>query len=119
MAEHRSDRGVRPDEGQAQIEVLAAVPVFVTVAVIILQLLGLGYAQSLADGAAEAGAVAVADGREPAPAVAAALPDWARGRIEVSVDGGRVRVELQPPHLLPAAEETFSVRSQAVAWGGG
>ncbi len=70
---------------------------------IALQLLAVGYAQSLADGAAEAGAIAVADGRDPEEAARAGLPGWAESRTDVESEGGKVEIELEPPALLPWA----------------
>jgi len=55
--------------GQAQVEMIAVLPLLAGLAVVALQLMAFGYAQSLADGSAEAGAVAIAAGR---PAAAAA-----------------------------------------------
>lgn len=108
MAEER-------DSGQAQLELIAGLPLLVLAAVVALQLLAVGYAQSLADGAAEAGALAAADGRDPAAAARAGLPGWARGRVDVEVEGGRVAVELEPPALLPGLGGRLGVSSDAWA----
>jgi hypothetical protein len=67
-----------------------------------LQLLATGYSLNLADGAAEAGAMALAAGKPAGPAVRDALPGWARGRSRVDVRGGRLTVSLEPPSPLPA-----------------
>ena len=85
------------DRGQASLEVVAAIPVLLVVAVLCLQLLAAGYAPTLADGAAEAGALALAGGVPAEPAVEAALPGWARDRFELDRDGGRLTIELRPP----------------------
>ena len=69
---------------------------------IALQLLAAGYSLTLADGAAEAGAMALAAGRPAAPAVREALPGWARDRVGIEVDGGRLTVRLRPPSPLAA-----------------
>ena len=50
--------------GQAQIEIIATLPLLVAVAAVVLQLMAFGYSQSLADGSAEAGAVAVGGFKE-------------------------------------------------------
>ena len=60
--------------GQAQVEMIAVLPLLAGLAVVALQLMAFGYAQSLADGSAEAGAVAIAAGRPAAAAARAALP---------------------------------------------
>ena len=103
------------ESGQAQLELIAGLPLLALAAVIALQLLAVGYSQSLADGAAEAGAIAVADGREPAAAARAGLPGWARDRVEVDVDGGRVEVELDPPAIVPGLGGRLGVSSDAWA----
>jgi hypothetical protein len=103
------------ERGQAQLELIAAVPLLVVAALIAMQLLALGYTQTLADGAAEAGAIAVADGRDPADAARAALPGWAGDDVEVDVDGGRVGVEVDPPELIPLPDGDAAINSTAWA----
>ena len=88
------------ERGQAQVELVAVIPIAVCLAAVILQLLAVGYSQSLADGAAEAGAYAIAAGLPADEAALAALPGWAADRAEVKSDDGRVEVSLQPPSLL-------------------
>ena len=75
-------------------------------ALVALQLLAAGYALTLADGAAEAGALALASGGSAARRRAAALPGWAEDDVAVSVEGGTVTVRLLPPsplHRSPTA----------------
>ena len=109
------DASAGGERGQAQIELIAGIPVLILAALIALQLLAVGYAQALADGAAEAGAIASADGRDAARAARAALPGWAEGRVEVEADGGEVSVELDPPALLPALSGRLGVSSSSYA----
>jgi hypothetical protein len=78
-----------------------------------LQLLAVGYSLTLADGAAEAGALAVAVGRDADPAVDEALPGWAEDRVDVNVRGGEVEVTLRPPSPLAALAERLAVGSSA------
>jgi uncharacterized protein (UPF0333 family) len=99
--------------GQASIELLAAVPALFLAAAIAVQLLLVGYSLSIADGAAEAGAVASAAGRSAGGAAREALPEWARGRSRVSAEGGRVRVEVRPPAPFAALSEALTVSSEA------
>jgi hypothetical protein len=102
--------------GQAQIELIAGVPVLLLAALIALQLLAVGYAQALADGAAEAGAIAAADGRVGAETAARdALPGWADGRVRIEASSGEVSVELDPPPLLPGLAGHLGVSSRAYA----
>jgi len=106
---------LRRTRGQAQIELIAGLPLLALAALVALQLLAVGYAQSLADGAAEAGAIAAADGRDSDAAARAALPGWAEDRIDVDVGGGMVEVKLDPPALLPGLAGRLGVDSQAYA----
>jgi hypothetical protein len=102
-------------EGQATVELVAALPALLLAGLIALQLLCVGYALTLADGAAEAGALALAVGEPPKEAARAALPGWADGRVEVSVRGRRVTVTLVPPAPLPGLAERLAIASSAVA----
>ena len=114
MGERRGSRRGR-DSGQAQLELIAGIPLLLLAATIALQLLAVGYSQSLADGAAEAGAIAAADGRDPLEAARGGLPGWARGRINVDAEDGRVEVALEPPALLPGLGGHLGVSSDAYA----
>ncbi len=104
----------RREDGQASVELLAGVPALLLAGGIALQLLVVGYSSSLADGAVEAGALAVAAGRDPVAAVEAALPGWATGRIETEVDGGSLEVRLRPPSLSDGLSRVLEV--DASAW---
>jgi hypothetical protein len=101
--------------GQATVELVAALPALLLAGLIALQLLVAGYALTLADGAAEAGALALATGRPAKIAVHEALPGWAEGDAEVSVRGGEVTVRLHPPSPLKAIADRLAVSSSAVA----
>jgi hypothetical protein len=103
------------ERGQAAVELVAALPALLLAGLIALQLLVAGYALTLADGAAEAGALALASGRPAATAVREALPGWAEGEVEISVRGGTVTVRLSPPSPLPALAEGLAVTSSAAA----
>ncbi len=100
-------------DGQASVELLAALPALALAAALALQLLLVGYSLTIADGAAEAGALAGASGRDGRSAAREALPGWARGRSRVTAEGGRVRVELRPPAPLAAVADALTVRSEA------
>jgi hypothetical protein len=102
-----------PAKGQASVELLAALPALALATALALQLLLVGYSLTIADGAAEAGALAGTSGRDARTAAREALPGWARGRSRVSADGGRVRVELRPPAPLRAVANALTVRSEA------
>jgi hypothetical protein len=104
---------VADDRGQASIELLAGLPILLLAALICLQLLATGYALTLADGAAEAGAIAMASGTEARGAVEEALPGWAASRVDVEQSGGRVTVRLRPPAALEPLARALEVSSSA------
>lgn len=101
------------ERGQASVELVAAVPGLLLAGLLCLQLLATGYSRTLADGAAEAGALALATDLPPRPAIAAALPGWAEKRIDVEREGGRLTVRLRPPSALAAVGRALEVRSTA------
>lgn len=99
------------ERGQASVEVVAAVPAILLVGALCLQLLATGYAATVADGAAEAGAVAMAAGLPPNDAITGALPEWARDRSTVDQDEGRLTVTLRPPSPLAPLARALEVSS--------
>lgn len=101
------------EAGQATVELVAAVPALVLAGLLALQLLATGYALTLADGAAEAGALALASGGPAAVAARDAVPDWADDEVEVSVSGGQVTVRLRPPSAIAAIADRLAVTSTA------
>ncbi len=92
---------------------LAWLPAIVLAGLLCLQLMAAGYSLTLADGAAEAGAIALAGGQRPAAAVDAALPGWAGEQVELETAGGRVTVRLRPPALLAPLSRVLEVSSSA------
>jgi hypothetical protein len=107
--------GLRSQAGQASVELVAGAGAVVVAAVIVFQLLVAGYCSSLADGAAEAGALAAAAGRPVEPAVLAALPAWAADGVELHRDLGRIEVGLEVPSPLAALGARLPVTSSAWA----
>jgi hypothetical protein len=101
--------------GQATIEMLAGVPLLILGALVALQLCAVAYTMHLADGAAEAGALAVAAGEPGADAARESLPTWARSDVAVSTTAGRVSVSVRPPAPLAPIAEALRVRSSAWA----
>jgi hypothetical protein len=106
-------RAARGATAQASIELLAALPAPALAAALALQLLLVGYSLTIADGAAEAGALAGSSGDDEQRAAREALPGWARDRSRVTAEGGRVRVELRPPAPLAAVADALTVSSEA------
>ena len=102
------------ERGQASVEVVAAVPAILLVGLLCLQLLATGYAASVADGAAEAGAIAIATGLPADDAVDSALPDWARDTASIDADGARLTVTVRP--LSPLAGLAHALEVSSTAW---
>jgi hypothetical protein len=103
------------ERGQATVELLTAIPLLLLAGAIALQLLLAGYALTLADGAAEAGALALAAGRPARSAATGSLPSWAEDKAEIAVRGGEVTVRLAPPSLLAAFADRLAVSSSSFA----
>ncbi len=101
------------ERGQASLELLGLVPLLLAVALAAAQLLAVGYSSVLAGNAAEAGALALAGGGDPAASARRALPGWSRTRARVSVSGGLVQVKLRPPTLLRALADRLEVSADA------
>lgn len=101
------------ERGQASVELVAGLPALLLAGMLSLQLLAVGYSLTLADGAAEAGAIALASGRAAGPAARRALPGWARDRVAVTSEEGRVSVRLRPPSLFGELANRLAVSSSA------
>jgi hypothetical protein len=105
------------DEGQASVEVVAALPALLLLAVVIFQVLAVGYASVLAGNAAEAGALALAGHRDARAAARGAVPGWSRARMAVSVRTDEVRVAMRPPALLSLVADRLTVHARAAVGG--
>ncbi|MGK2933439.1 MAG: hypothetical protein ACSLFD_11865 [Solirubrobacterales bacterium] len=103
------------DSGQASVEALAGIAVLLLTAAVCFQLLATGYTATLADGAAEAGAVALVQGKPVEAAVRRALPGWARSRYSLSRSFGRVEVRLRPPAVVSDLGDRLELTSSATA----
>jgi hypothetical protein len=101
------------ERGQASVEVVAAVPALLLVALVVFQLLAVGYSAVLAGDAAEAGALALAGGADARAASRSAVPGWSRARMTVVVRGGVVRVAMRPPSPLAVVGRRLSVHATA------
>jgi hypothetical protein len=102
------------ETGQASVELLAGAGALLVAALVALQLLAAGYAAVMADHAAEAGALALADGHGAAAAARSAVPGWPDGAIQVEVGRGTVVVTLAPPSPLGALRARLAARGRAV-----
>jgi hypothetical protein len=101
--------------GQASVELVALAPLLAAAVLAVAQLLAAGAARELADHAAEAGAVALLQRSDATVAVRDAVPGWSRGRIDVRVQGQRVRVRLRPRAFLPKLAELLEATGEARA----
>ncbi len=109
----RRRAGGRSQRGQASLELLAMVPALVLAAMVALQLAITGYTLHLADGAAEAGALAAAAGTDAESAALGALPAWADDRVDVEGENGRIEVAVRPPAPLPAISSALEVTADS------
>jgi hypothetical protein len=104
---------LKGERGQALVELIAGMPVIVTLGLVLLQLLAAGYSAVLAGGAAEAGALALAGGGDPRAAVKRALPGWSEAGLRLEVGAESVRVRLRPPSPIAAVARELEVESDA------
>jgi hypothetical protein len=102
------------ERGQAAVELVGAAALLALAGLAAFQILAAGHAAVVADSAAEAAALALANGRDPERAARAAAPDWPRRAVEVERDGGAVRVTLEP--RTPLAILRGRLRVSAEAW---
>jgi hypothetical protein len=105
---------VSGDRGQASVEVAGAAVALMVGGLAVFQLLAAGRAATVADGAAEAAAIALVNGRDPAAAARAAAPGWPRERVHVQARGGRVSVTLDSPAALHGLPAPLHVTASAV-----
>jgi hypothetical protein len=101
-------------EGQASVEVAAGAVAMVLAGLVALQLLAAGYAAVMADHAAEAGALALANGHGAADAAQSAVPAWPDRATRVHVEGNAVLVTLVPPSPFRFLRGRLSVTGRAV-----
>ncbi len=103
------------ESGQASVEAVAGIAALLLAAALCFQLLVAGYSSTLADGAAQAGAVALVRGKPVDSAVRRALPGWARSRYSVTRLGDRVEVRLRPPAMIASLGDRLELTSSATA----
>jgi len=104
---------LRGRSGQASVELVGTLDALALAALVAFQLLAAGYAAVMADHAAEAAALALANGRDPGGAARAAVPGWPRSALRVRSDGRRVAVELTPPSPLRFLRERLRLTGEA------
>jgi hypothetical protein len=87
---------LRDPSGQSTVELVGLLPLVLAVGLGAASLLGAGAAHEAAGAAAEAGAVAILQGRDPGRAARSALHGWPPDRARVVVSGRRVTVRVMP-----------------------
>lgn len=104
----------RSESGQASVETVAIAPVVVLMVVALAVAMSAHRAGEAAGLAAHAAGLAAMQGRDPEDAARAAVPDVARDRLRVRVDGARieVRVRAEGPRALVGP---FDAERQVVA----
>jgi Flp pilus assembly protein TadG len=103
------------ERGQAAVEIVAMLPLLFVVVLAVCQVLVAGLAREAAHHAAQAGAMAILQGGDPATEARAAAPDWSRKRLSVAVSGRVVRVRVAPPSLVPGTGRLLEASSSATA----
>src|SRR4029079_9136774 len=78
------------ERGQATVELVGMLPLLFLIALAACQVLLAGLAREAAHQAAQAGAMALLQGGDPAGAARASVPDWSRRRLSVAVSGRTV-----------------------------
>jgi hypothetical protein len=101
--------------GQATVELVAFLPLLLAVALAAAALLAAHAAGEQAGQAAQAGAIALLQDRDPREAARRALPDGAHARATIEVEGRRVTVTVRPSLPIEALAETMTARATAHA----
>jgi hypothetical protein len=100
LAEH-DGMGWRSGRGQAAVEVVAVAPAAVAVVLALGQGVAAAWTAAQATGAAAAAARAAAVGGDPSAAARRALPAGLRPGLRVELEGGRARVVVRVPAVVP------------------
>lgn len=95
------------------MELIAGLAIVLLSGLVAFQLLAVGYGMVMADHAAEAAALALANGHDPERAVLSAVPGWPRAALRVGRARGRVSVTLLAPSPLGFLRERLAVTGQA------
>jgi hypothetical protein len=99
--------------GQASVELVGAAGALLLAFLIGFQLLAAGYAAVMADHAAEAAALALANRKPAAKAAADAVPGWPSSELRVRSDRDSVAVTLLPPSPLRILRGRLAIRGEA------
>ena len=99
--------------GQASVELVGGLAALLLLALVGFQLLAVGYGAVMADHAAEAAALALANGSDPDEAARAAVPGWPKDALRVRSAPDRVEVTLLPPSPLSFLRGRLAVTGEA------
>ncbi len=105
------------ERGQATVELIGVLPALLLLAMILFQLLAVGYSAVLANHAAEAAAIASANGLSSRRAAVRAVPGWAGRALSLSKMGSHITVVLRPPSPLKFVSDKLKVEGKAVVKG--
>jgi len=104
------------DRGQAALELVAVLPMVLTVLAVCLQLLIAGYTVVATDDAARAAARACSASASPTAAARSALPSQLMSNLDgVATAGEQVTVRVRMPVILPAFPGYVFARSATYA----
>jgi hypothetical protein len=111
---------IRPETGQASVEIVAMVPLVLLAAAVAWQLVLTGHTLWLCANSARAAARAQLVGKPVARAARSALPSSLEHDLSVRrLDSGQVRVRVQMPLLLHAWRTPVHVSASASLGGEG
>jgi putative Flp pilus-assembly TadE/G-like protein len=105
--------------GQASVELVGLLPLVLAVGLAVIAVVTAHSAHEQAGAAAEAGAVAILQDRDPRAAARAALPPAVRPHARISVTGTVVRVRVRPRVPLLAARLIGTAAADAGPGAGG
>lgn len=103
--------------GQSAVELMGLLPLVAVLGLAMLQLLSAGLAVEFANHAAEAGALAIAQGRDPKEAIKESLPDFSSSKVEQKLTSGgrKVEVTITPLKFVPGLAKELKATASADA----
>ena len=111
----RGARRARGTGGQASVELVAALPVVLLVALAAAQLLAAGLCREYAAQSARAGAVALLQDADPRAAARGAVPSLPCARWTFASPGAAVSVRVSPRAAIPGLARLLAAESSADA----
>jgi pilus assembly protein CpaE len=106
--------GARDERGQATVELIGMLPFLVLAALVVWQLLLVGYSITSAENAARAASRVAARGGDGEKAAKRVIGSPLREGIKVKMDGTKAMVSVRVPLLVPGiGDDDFVVRRDA------